>query len=102
MGYTSESIYWVYFPNSRRIKSIQDLEFDEDNSFQEMETSIAKEPFFSFSKLEPFIDNTFNTPVRKEKLLLALLSTPSVTHLEVKDDSNQLSLSFPNDDSPPL
>ena len=33
MGYTSESIYRVYFPDSRRIETVRDLKFDEDNCF---------------------------------------------------------------------
>lgn len=53
-----------------------------------METIIAEYPFFSFHKLESFIDSTFNTPVREEEDLPALPSTPFITHPEVEDDSN--------------
>lgn len=67
-----------------------------------MEITVAEEPFFFFPKLESFTDKTFNTFVRKEKDLLTPPSTPFVTYLEIKIDSNQLSLSFSDDDFSPL
>lgn len=67
MGYTSESIYRVYFPDSRRIETVRDLEFDEGYSHQEIGTTVEEEPLFSFPKLEPFTESTFNTPVREEE-----------------------------------
>ena len=102
MDYTSESIYWVNFSDSRRIDTVRDLEFDEDNSFEEMGTTVAKVYLFSFSKLDFFTDITFNTSVREEEDLPATPSTPSVAHPIIEYDSDQLSLSFLNDNSPPL
>ena len=64
-----------------------------------MGTTVAEEPLFSFPKLEPFLDSTFNTPVREEENLPATPFTPSVTHPKIEDDSNQLPLSFWDDDS---
>lgn len=54
MSYTSKNTYWVYFPDSQQIKTIQDLEFDESYSYQEMGIKVKKEPLFSFSKLKFF------------------------------------------------
>ena len=95
MGYTSESIYRVYFPDSRRIETVRDLEFDESYDNEEMGTTAAEEPLFSFPKLEPLTDNTFNTPVRDEEL-----PAPSVSH-SAEDDSDPLSAHSSDDDSPP-
>ena len=53
-----------------------------------METTVAEELFFFPLKLELFTDSTFNTPVREEEDLSILPPTPSVTHPELKDDSN--------------
>lgn len=33
IGYTSKSIYWVYFPNTQQIETVQDLEFDESYNY---------------------------------------------------------------------
>lgn len=64
-----------------------------------MEITVAEEPLFSFSKLKFFIDSAFNTLIREEKDLPAPSSTPSVIYPEVENDSNQLSLSFSDDNS---
>ena len=96
MGYTSESIYRVYFPDSRQIETVQDLEFDESYDNEKMGTTAAEEPLFSFPKLEPFTDNTFNTPVRDKEL-----PAPSVSH-SAKDDSYLLSAHSSDNSSPPI
>lgn len=48
MSYTNKSIYQVYFPNSRRIEIVWDLEFDENYDYKEMRTTAIEEPLFSF------------------------------------------------------
>lgn len=63
-----------------------------------MEIIVAEKLLFFFSKLEFFTNSIFNTLVRKEKDLPTPLFILSITYLEVKDNSNQLSLSFSNDD----
>ena len=87
MGYTSESIYQVYFPDSQRIEIIRDLEFDESYDNGEIETTAVEEPLFSLPKLEPLTNNTFNTPVRDKELPASLViysvegnSDPLSTH----------------------
>ncbi len=103
MGYTSEIIYRVYFPDSWRIETVQDLEFDKSYSYKEIGITVVEELFFSFHKLESFTNNTYNTPVKKEEELLAIPSTPSVTHLNVKDDnSDRFSFASSDDDTPPF
>lgn len=67
-----------------------------------MRTIVAEESLFSFPKLKLFTDNTFNTLVRLEEELPTTLSTLFVTYPKIEDDSDQLSLSFSNNDSPPL
>lgn len=64
-----------------------------------METIALKEPLFSFSKLEPLIDNTLKTPVR-EKELSTTLPTPSISH-PAENDSDLFSAHFSDDNSPP-
>ena len=76
-GYTSESIYQVYFSNSRQIKTIQDLDFDESYDNKEIKITIVEEPFFSFLKLELFTDNTFNAFVRDKELPVPLIFHPA-------------------------
>ncbi len=88
MGYTSESIYWVYFSNSRRIKTVQDLEFDESYNNEKIGTIAVEEPFFSFSKLEFFTNSTYNTPVREEEELSTIPPTPPDTYRKVEDDNS--------------
>ncbi len=98
MGYTSKSIYWIYFPNGWQIKIIQDWEFDKSYSYEEIKITAVKNPFFSFHKLEPFINSTYITPIKKEQKLLAVPSTLFITHLEVKDDNSDCFYSTPSDD----
>ena len=93
IGFTSESIYWVYFPNSGRIETIRDLEFDESYNNEDMGTTIVEEPLFSFLKLEFFTDNIFNTPVRDKELPI-----PSVSY-SAKDNSDPLSTHSLDDNS---
>ena len=50
IDYTSESIYRGYFPDSRRIDTVQDQEFDEGYSYKEMRTKVEEESIFSFPK----------------------------------------------------
>lgn len=88
MGYISENIYQVYFSNNQQIKTIQDLEFDESYSYEKIGIIIIKNLFFSFFKLEFFIGSTYNTPIRKEKELFAILFTPSIIYPKVKDNNN--------------
>lgn len=72
---------------------MQDLEFDEGYSYQEIEITIEDEPFFAFPKLDLFTDSTFNTFIRKkEKLHIALL-TPFTTHPKIEDNNDSFSSS---------
>ena len=99
MGYTSESIYWVYFPNSWRIETARDLEFDKSYDNEEKGTTAVEEPLFSFLKLELLTDNTFNTLVRDKELPIAP-PTPSVSH-PLKDESDLFFAYSSNDNSLP-
>ena len=64
-----------------------------------MGTTAVEKPLFSFPKLEPFTDNTFNIPV-KNKELPAAPPTFSVSH-PAGDDSDPFSAHFSDDNSPP-
>lgn len=70
MGYTNESIYQVYFPDSRQIKTIQDLEFDESYDYKEIEKIIVEELIFFFLKLKLLTDSTFKTHVKDKTLFI--------------------------------
>lgn len=102
MGYTSESIYQIYFPDSRRIKTVRDLEFDKSYNYQEIGITVEEDPLFFFPKIEPFTNNTFNTPVKEEEELSAISSTPSTIHSKAKDDSNSFSSASSDNNSAPL
>ena len=65
MGYNSESIYRVYFPDSLRIETVRDLEFDEYDSYQAMQMMEDTEQLFSFPDLEPVSDKTNALPIRE-------------------------------------
>lgn len=78
MGYTNKSIYQVYFSDSRQIETVQDLDFDESYSYEEIKAIVEEKPLFFFSKLEPFTNSTFNTPIREEEKLPAASTTPSI------------------------
>ena len=94
MGYTSENIYRVYFSESRRIETVQDLKFDKSYDNEKMKIIAVEKPLFSFSKLELLTDNTFNTPVKDKEL-----PTLSVSH-SAEDDSDPLS-AYLSDNDPP-
>lgn len=66
-----------------------------------MGTKVEEEPLFSFPRLEPFTDSTFNTPVRDEKQLLNTTTILPLTHPNVEDGNNCLSSSSSEDNSPP-
>ena len=68
MGYTSDSIYRVYFPHSRQIEIIQNLEFDKSYDNEKMSITEVEKLFFFFSNLELFINNTFTIPINNKKL----------------------------------
>lgn len=68
MVYNSDSIYWIYFLNSYQIRTIQDLELDMSYEYEKIKTIAEKEVLFSFPKLQPFFDGTFNTPIQDKKL----------------------------------
>lgn len=53
-----------------------------------MRAIVEEEPLFSFSKLKPFINITFNTPIREEEKLPTALPIPSVITLEVKSNGD--------------
>lgn len=59
-----------------------------------MRTIAEKEQLFSFPKLEFFTNSIFKTPVKKEKELVATLSTLFITHPKVEGNSNFLSFMF--------
>ena len=101
ISYTSKSIYRVYFLDSRWIKTVRDLEFDEDYSYKKIGTTVEEELLFSFPKLEPFTDNTFDILVRKEKELSTASTTPSVAYLKAKNDRNSFFFALSDNNSPP-
>ena len=88
MGYTGEDIYQKSFSNSRQIEIVWDLEFNKDYSYKEIRTKVEKSPFFSLLKLEPFIKNIFDNPIRNEEKLSAALPTLFVTHFEDANNKN--------------
>ncbi len=71
------------------------MEFNKSYSYKKIGIIAIEEPIFSFFKKKLFTDNTFNTPVKKEKNLSTALLTLSTTHL-IKDDSDTLSTHFSN------
>ena len=96
-GYTSESIYQIYFSDSWQIKTVQDLEFDKSYDNKEIGTTVIKEPLFSFSKLKPLTDNTFNILVRDKELPTAP-PILSVSH-HAEDDTDSFSAYSSDDNS---
>ena len=100
MGYNSESIYRVYFPDSRRIETVRDLEFDEYDSYQATQMMEDTEQLFSFPDLEPVTDNTNNLPIREAKPLPAPLPAPLVIPSAMEDDDEPLSPAPSDDDAP--
>lgn len=99
IGYNSENIYRIYFPNSWQIEIVQDLEFNESLKYEETRTTTEGEPLFSFFKLELFFDDTFNTLVKDEELSTAS-PTPSTLHF-VEGDADLFCGHFSNNDFPP-
>ncbi len=103
MGYTSESIYQVYFPDSQQIETVRDLKFDESYNYKEIGTIAVEELFFSFLKLESFTNSTYNTPVREKEELPAVPATPPDTYPKVKNDnSDRLSSTSLDNNIPPF
>lgn len=77
------------------------MKFDNNYNYKELKIIIVKELFFSFPKLKPFTNSIYNTLVRKEKELLIILSTPSVTYSEAKDNNSDYFLFTSSDDYTP-
>lgn len=100
MGYTSESIYLVYFSNSQHIDTIQDLEFDKSYDYEEIGITAKEVLLFSFSKLKPLTDSIFNTPVRDKELFATPLIF-SASHSS-EDDSDLLFAYYSDNNSPPV